>query len=86
MQIELTPAQDSFVELGIQQGRFRNREEAVQQALALWEGRERARIELLTSLDAAEQALDGEEGETYKEENLSSLVSAVRERGQSDKQ
>ncbi len=36
MQIELTPAQNSFIELGIQEGRFRDRDEAVRQALALW--------------------------------------------------
>ncbi len=83
MQIELTPAQNSFVELGIQDGRFRDREEAVRQALALWEARERARVELLTSLDLAEQALDGGQGEEYTAENLSSLVASVRARGRS---
>lgn len=55
MHIELTPAQNSFVDLGIQEGRYRDREEAVKAALALWERRERARMELLSSLDAAEK-------------------------------
>ena len=55
MQVELTPEQSSFVDLGIQEGRFRDREEAVQRALAQWEKRERARVELLASLDLAEQ-------------------------------
>jgi len=35
MQIELTPAQNSVVELGIKEGGFRDREEAVPQALSL---------------------------------------------------
>jgi Arc/MetJ-type ribon-helix-helix transcriptional regulator len=81
MQIELTPAQSSFVNLGIQEGRFRGPEEAVQQALALWEKRERARIELLASLDLAEQSLDAGEGETYTSETLHELVASVEQCG-----
>jgi putative addiction module CopG family antidote len=81
MQVDLTPAQASFIDLGIQEGRFRNSEEAIREALALWEKRERARIELLASLDSAEQALDAGEGEEYTIETLSSLVQSVQERG-----
>jgi putative addiction module CopG family antidote len=81
MQVELTPAQASFIDLGIQEGRFRNSEEAIREALALWEERERARIELLASLDSAEQALDAGEGEEYTIGTLSSLVQSVQERG-----
>jgi putative addiction module CopG family antidote len=81
MQVQLTPEQSSFVDLGIQEGRFRNSEEAVQQALALWEKRERARVELLASLDLAEQALDADEGETYTGSNLHELVDSVKQRG-----
>lgn len=83
MQIELTPAQNSFVELGIQEGRFRDRDEAVRQALALWERRERERLELLSSLDSAERALDAGEGEEYTPETLDALVESVRKRGSS---
>ena len=81
MQIELTPAQNSFVELGIQEGRFRDRDEAVRQALALWEKRERERLELLSSIDLAERSLDEGDGETYTEETLHELVKSVAERG-----
>jgi putative addiction module CopG family antidote len=81
MQVELTPAQASFIDLGIQEGRFRNSEEAIREALAQWEKRERARVQLLTSLDSAEQALDAGEGEEYTIETLSSLVQSVQERG-----
>ena len=81
MQIELTPAQNSFVELGIQEGRYRDREEAVKAALALWERRERARVELLSSLDSAEKALDAGEGEEYSAENVGALVESVKARG-----
>jgi putative addiction module CopG family antidote len=81
MQIELTPAQNSFVELGIQEGRFRDRDEAVRQALSLWERRERERLELLSSLDSAERELDAGGGEEYSPENLGALVESVRKRG-----
>jgi putative addiction module CopG family antidote len=81
MQVQLTPEQTSFVEMGIQEGRFRDSEEAVRQALALWEKRERARAELVASLDLAERAIDAGEGETYTRETLHQLVESVSERG-----
>jgi putative addiction module CopG family antidote len=81
MQVELTPAQSSFVDLGIQEGRYRDSDEAVRQALALWEKRERARVELLASLDLAEHSLDAGEGESYTSETLLELVESVKERG-----
>jgi putative addiction module CopG family antidote len=81
MQVELTPSQSSFVELGIQEGRFRDSAEAVREALAQWEKRERARIELLASLDCAEKSLNAGEGEEYSIESLPSLARSVRERG-----
>jgi putative addiction module CopG family antidote len=81
MQVDLTPAQSSFVDLGIQEGRFRNSEEAVRQALAQWEKRERMRVELVASLDLAEQSLDAGEGESYTSETLHELVESVKARG-----
>ncbi len=81
MQVDLTPAQSSFIDLGIQEGRFRNSEEAVQQALSQWEKRERMRVELVTSLDLAEYSLDAGEGESYTAETLHLLVESVKQHG-----
>ena len=81
MQVELTPEQASFIDLGIQEGRFSNSEEAVRIALAQWEKRERERVELLASIDAAERSLDAGEGEEYTTETLAGLVQSVKERG-----
>jgi Arc/MetJ-type ribon-helix-helix transcriptional regulator len=67
------------VDLGIREGRIRDRQEAVRRALAQWEKRERARVELLASLDRAEQSLDAGEGETYTRGNLNELVESVKE-------
>jgi putative addiction module CopG family antidote len=81
MHIQLTPEQSSFVDLGIEEGRFRNSEEAVRQALALWEKQERARVELLASLDLSDQSLDSGDGETYTSESLDELVDSVKTHG-----
>jgi putative addiction module CopG family antidote len=81
MQVQLTPEQCSFVDLGIQEGRFRDSEEAVRQALALWEKRERARIELLASLDLADECLDNGAGDTYTGATLHELVDSIEKRG-----
>jgi putative addiction module CopG family antidote len=81
MRVELTQAQSSFIDLGIQEGRFRNYEEAVREALAQWEKRERLRVELLASLDLAEQSLDAGEGETYSSDTLNELIESVKARG-----
>jgi putative addiction module CopG family antidote len=81
MEIELTPEQNSFIHLGIEQGRFRHVEDAVKDALALWETRERARIELLASLDVAEQSLDAGEGSSYTAETIHELARGVERQG-----
>jgi putative addiction module CopG family antidote len=44
MNVELTPDQRAFVQRAIESGRFSGEEEAVQEALALWEERERRRL------------------------------------------
>jgi putative addiction module CopG family antidote len=81
MQVELTPEQNSFISLGIQEGRFSDSGEAVRQALALWEKRERVRVELLASLDLAEQSLEAGEGEIYTCDTLHNLIDSVQKRG-----
>jgi len=77
MQIELSPEQSSFVDLGIQQGRFRDQEEAVRQALALWEKRERARIQLLADIDAGEASFEGSETVLESAEDIQKFVEGI---------
>lgn len=81
MQIELTPEQHSFIAMGIEEGRFRDSEDAIKQALAQWEQRERARAEILASLDLAERSLDAGEGEEYLPETVHNLVASIQQRG-----
>jgi len=83
MQVELTPEQASFIALGIKEGRFRDSEEAIRIALAQWEKRERLRVEVLASVDAAEHSLDAGEGEEYTADTFAGLVQSIKERGAS---
>ena len=61
MRVELTPGQRAFVQRAIESGRFSREEEAVEEALALWEERERRRLEILAALDAADASLARED-------------------------
>ena len=45
MEVQLTTDQKAFVRRAVESGRLRSEEEAVKEAHALWEGRERQRLE-----------------------------------------
>ncbi len=81
MQVHLTPEQESFARLAVEAGRFNHEEDAVREALALWEERERSRAELLASLDEAEAALARGEGLAITEDSMRDLAREVSERG-----
>lgn len=53
MDIRLTPDQKAFIRQAIGTGRFQREEDAVREALSLWEDRERKRWEFLGTLDGA---------------------------------
>jgi len=57
MQVNLTPGQEAVVKYAIDSGRLQRAEEAVEEALLLWEERERNRIEILMAVDEAESDL-----------------------------
>lgn len=83
MEVHLTPDQENFVRRAIESGRFRAPQEAVQEALALWEVRERKRTELLASLDEAEASLARGEGLPITQESMRALAEQTKRRGQS---
>ena len=56
MDVQLTPDQEAFVRQAIESGRLRREEDAVKEALSLWEDRERTRAEIL-DVDEAEASL-----------------------------
>ena len=59
MEVQLTSDQRAFARRAVESGRLHNEEEAVQEALALWEQRERRRLEFLATLDRARASLAG---------------------------
>jgi len=81
MKIELTPDQRAFVRDAVASGRIRSEDDAIREALALWERRERARAEILANLAAAEAALARGEGRAITEESMRELAAEVKQRG-----
>jgi putative addiction module CopG family antidote len=81
MEVHLTPDQKAFVRQAIESGRLRREEDAVQEALSLWEDRERARAEILAAVDAAEASLTHGEGRAITQESMQQLAEQVKKRG-----
>jgi putative addiction module CopG family antidote len=80
MNVESTPDQRAFVQKAIETGRFSRKEEAVAEALALWEERERRRLELLAMLDEADASFARGEGIPITEESVKVLVEEAKQR------
>jgi putative addiction module CopG family antidote len=82
MEVRLTPDQEAFVRQGIESGRFHRPEDAVAEALSLWEERERTRAEILAAVDAAEASLARGEGRVIAtEQDARDLANKVKQRG-----
>ena len=81
MNVELTDDQRAFVQKAIESGRLTSEEEAIREALALWEERERRRLEILAALDEADASLARGEGIPITEESMKSLADDVKQRG-----
>jgi len=80
MHIDLTPDQRGLVQKAIESGRFEREEQAVQEALALWEKRERRRLELIAMLDEAEASLARGEGREITAESMKALAEEIKQR------
>lgn len=81
MDIQLTADQQAFVRDAIASGRLRREEDAVREALALWEQRERARAQILAAVDAADASLARGEGRSITQESMRQLADEVKSRG-----
>ena len=81
MEVQLTPAQKAFVRQAIESGRIRREEDAVKEALSLWEERERTRAEILVAVDEAEASLARGEGRIITQESVRELAEEVKRRG-----
>jgi Arc/MetJ-type ribon-helix-helix transcriptional regulator len=83
MEVRLTEDQKGFVRQAIESWRYVREEDAPQEALSLWEGRERRRAEILAAVDQAEASFARGEGRrvTTREETTQ-LADEIKQRGQ----
>ena len=66
----------------IETGRFHREEDAVREALSLWEERERRRAEFVASIEDAKASLARGEGVAISQESMLELAEQVKARGQ----
>ena len=81
MEVHLTPSQKAFIRQAIESGRLRAEEDAVKEALSLWEERERTRAEILAAVDEAEASLARGEGRIITQQSMRELAGDVKKRG-----
>ena len=81
MEVQLTPDQKAFVRQAIESGRLHREEDAVKEALSLWEERERTRAEIFAAVDEAEASLARGEGRIITQESMRELAESVKQRG-----
>lgn len=81
MNVHLTADQKAFIRQGIETGRFQSEEDALKEALALWEEHERNRAEILAGVDLAEASLARGLGRTISEQSVREVAEEVKKRG-----
>jgi Arc/MetJ-type ribon-helix-helix transcriptional regulator len=82
MEVQFTPDQKAFVRQAIESGRLRREEDAVQEAMSLWEERERRRLEILMAVEEAEASLARGEGRRITtHEEVIQLADDIKRRG-----
>ncbi len=81
MEVHLTPDQEAFIRRAIEAGRFGRAEDAVEEALSLWEERERKRAEFLATLDDAKASIARGEGHVITQQSMRDLAAEVKQRG-----
>jgi putative addiction module CopG family antidote len=81
MDVQLTPDQKAFAGQAIQSGRLRQEEDAVREALSLWEERERTRAEVLAAVDEAEASFARGEAREITEQSVRELADSIQQRG-----
>ena len=81
MDVQLTPDQKAFIHQAIASGRLHREEDAVKEALSLWEERERTRAEILAAVDIAEASLARGEARTITQQSMRELAEEVKQRG-----
>jgi Arc/MetJ-type ribon-helix-helix transcriptional regulator len=81
MDVQLSPDQRAFFRLALETGRLSSEEDAIEEALLLWEERERTRAQILALADSAEASLSHGQGRIITEASMRELASDVKQRG-----
>ena len=81
MEVLLSPDQEAFIRAAVASGRFQRAEDAVKEALSIWEERERTRLELLAAVDLAEASLASGEGRNITDQSMREFAAEVKQRG-----
>ncbi len=81
MEVRFTPGQEALVRRAIDAGRFVRAEDAVEEALSLWEERERMRTEFLSTLNDAKASIARGDGRIVTQQSMQDLASEVKQRG-----
>jgi len=78
MEVTLTPSQEILIQRAIELGRYRSTEDAVRDAMARWEERERQRIDLTTDIGRAETELKSGWYSDYTDDTLPLLAEELK--------
>ena len=81
MDVQLSADRQAFLRVAMEAGRLRGEEDAIEEALQLWEERERLRAGILSSVDQAEASQRLGYGREITEESMRQLASDVKQRG-----
>ena len=78
----MTPDQKALIRQAIESGRLDREDDALKEALSLWEERERRRLEILVAVDTAEASLARGEGRRVTTEaEAIQLAGDIKRRG-----
>lgn len=80
MNITLTPNQQTFVQRAVESGRIGSAEDAVTEALLLWEEQELQRAAFLETLDQAKASIARGEGRVITPDSMRALAADSKRR------
>ena len=81
MNVRLTEDQKALIRKGVETGRYRGEDDAVREAMELWEEKEHRRAEVLLALDVAEASYARQGGRPITEESMRELATEVGRKG-----
>lgn len=82
MEIQLTADQEALLRQAVQSGRYLDEEDALREAVSLWERQERRRAEILAAVDQAEASYARGEGRSLNSpEEVAQVAEAIKRRG-----